>query len=122
MIRVLVVDDHELIREAVSAALVAAGDIDVVGSSADGYEAIHAVPRTLPDVVVMDLSMPRMNGLDATRRMLQTNPAIRVVIFTSAPDGPQVTDALNIGAVACVYKGAGTSELLRVVREAAQVA
>ncbi|MDQ1716223.1 MAG: hypothetical protein QOE71_1684 [Pseudonocardiales bacterium] len=119
MIRVLVVDDHELVRESVSIALLAAGGIDIVGTCADGYEAVLAAAQTHPDVILMDLSMPRLNGLDATRQLLKQDPALQVVIFTSAADGPQVTDALKIGAVSCVFKGAGTAEVVRAVRAAA---
>jgi DNA-binding NarL/FixJ family response regulator len=122
MIRVLVVDDQALIRESVSAVLTAAADIHVVGNSVDGYEAINDDALTRPDVVLMDLSMPRMDGLEATRHLLEQDPSIRILLFTSAPEGRQVSDAMRLGAVACVFKGAGRAELLRAVRAAAPCA
>jgi DNA-binding NarL/FixJ family response regulator len=118
MIRVLVVDDQALIRESVSAVLTGAGDMHVVGNSVDGYEAIDDVALTRPDVVLMDLSMPRMDGVEATRHVLEQNPSIRILLFTAAPDSRQIGDALRLGAVACVFKRAGRSELLRAGRAA----
>jgi len=122
VIRVLVVDDHELIRNLVSAALDAAGGIEVIGSCADGQEACGFAACTRPDVVLMDLSMPRLDGVEATRQILAIDPSIRVVIFTSAAHGQRVQEALGIGAVSCVFKGADTTEVIRAVREAAVAA
>lgn len=90
-----------------------------VVAAANGRDALELVRRDPPDVVLMDLSMPRMGGLEATRHLLGQDPSIRIVLFTSAPDGRQVSDALRLGAVACVFKGAGRTELLRAVRAAA---
>jgi DNA-binding NarL/FixJ family response regulator len=118
MIRVLVVDDHELIRESISSALDAAGGIDVVGSCVDGQDAVGFAASSRPDVVLMDLSMPRLNGVDATRQILANDPSVRVVIFTSAVNGRQVKEAIDIGAVSCVFKGADTTDLIRAVRAA----
>jgi two-component system invasion response regulator UvrY len=106
MIRVLVVDDHELVRTAVCSLLEDAGGFEVVGSCADGQEAVDAVDPLKPDVVLMDLSMPRMGGLEATRRLVAAHPGLRIVIFTSAVDGRQVREAMVAGAVGHVFKTA----------------
>lgn len=119
MIRVLVVDDHKVIRDLVSSALRSAPDIEVIGTCGDGDEACSVAASARPDVVLMDLSMPRLDGVEATRQILANNPVVRVVIFTSAVDGRQALDALEIGAVSCVFKGSGTAEIVRAVRDAA---
>jgi len=118
VIRVLVVDDHEMIRISVSEALGAAGDIEVVGCCVDGQEALGAAALSHPDVVLMDLSMPRMGGVEATRRLLADEPTIRVVIFTSAVRGHVVKDAFAAGAVSCVFKNADCAEVIQAVRAA----
>lgn len=122
MIRVLVVDDHEMIRIAVSSALGAAGGIEVVGSCRDGQEALGVVAHSQPDVVVMDLSMPRLDGVEATRRILASDPSTKIVILTSAIHGRKVLEALAAGAVSCVFKDADANEVIRAVRAAALTA
>jgi DNA-binding NarL/FixJ family response regulator len=117
-VRVLIVDDHELVRTAVSAALHDFGGIDVVGTCVDGLEALAAVEHARPDVVLMDLSMPRLGGVDATRRLMQDHPDLRVVILTSASGGWQTTGALAAGAVSVVYKNADIGEVAAAVRAA----
>ena len=118
MIRVLVVDDHDLVRDAVSSALLASGDIDVVGTCGDGREAVQLFGTLRPDVVVMDLSMPTMGGVDATRELLSVDPSARVVILTSARGGREVDDAFAVGALSCVFKDDDLSELIRAVHSA----
>ena len=118
MIRLLVVDDHELIRLAVSTALDAVDDIVVVGACADGAEAVAVVAYARPDVVVMDLFMPRMGGLEATRQILAAYPQTRIVILTAAGRGPDTRDALAAGAADCLFKDADLDELITAVRGA----
>lgn len=118
MIRVLVVDDHELVRTTVVAALRGAAGIEVVGSCTDGQEAVDAAERTRPDVVLMDLSMPRLGGVEATRRLLATRPGLRIVVLTSMVSGRRVQAALAAGAVACVVKDADTAHVIDAVRAA----
>jgi DNA-binding NarL/FixJ family response regulator len=117
-VRVLVVDDHELVRNAVSAALGVFDGIDVVGTCVDGLEALVAVEHSRPDVVLMDLSMPRLGGVDATRRLMRDHPDLRVVILTSASGGGQTDGALAAGAVSVVYKDADIGKLAAAVRAA----
>ena len=115
-IRVLVVDDHELTRRSIAAELVAAGGIEVIGSCADGVQALDAASLGHPDVVLMDLSMPRMDGVEATALLAARYPSTRVVIFTSAVDGRRVNAALAAGATSCVFKGSPVGDVIHAVR------
>jgi DNA-binding NarL/FixJ family response regulator len=120
MIRVLLVDDHRLVRAGLTSLLETAGDIDVVGQAADGAQAVAAVLDTAPDVVLMDLSMPVMDGVVATRRMLTERPGTRIVMLSSFSDRARVRDAIAAGAVGYVLKDCTTADLLAAVRAAAQ--
>jgi DNA-binding NarL/FixJ family response regulator len=119
MIRVLVVDDHELVRDGVIAALERADGFEVVGSCADGQQAVAEAADARPDVILMDLSMPRLDGVEATRRIVAQEPDARVVILTSAAGSLRVSDARAAGAVDCIFKDADVTELVDVVRRAA---
>lgn len=119
MIRVVVADDHDFVRQGVVAVLENAGDIMVVGSCANGQQAVDCVARARPDVILMDLSMPVLDGVEATRRILAQDSSARIVILTSGAGGRRVNDARAAGAVDCIYKNVDTSEMLRAVRHAA---
>lgn len=119
MIRILVVDDHDLVRDGVIAAIECAGDMRVVGSCADGEQAVVTAQNAHPDVILMDLSMPVLDGVEATRRIVARDPAARVVILTSAAGGRRVDDARAAGAIGCVFKDADIGEVLDSVRRAA---
>lgn len=112
MIRVLVVDDQELVRAGLRTILESGGDISVVGEAADGVAAIDAAERLHPDVVLMDIRMPRMDGVEATRRMTGT----RVVMLTTFDHDEYVVEALRAGASGFLVKDAPSAELLRAVR------
>lgn len=114
-IRVVISDDHEVVRIALSAALTTAG-MSVVGTCADGAEAVAAVARLSPDVVVMDLSMPFMDGIEATRRILAINPDTRVVILTATTSGPAIDAALAAGAAGLAFKDDGIEAVLAAIR------
>ncbi len=114
--RVLVVDDHDVVRHALAAALNTLADIDIVGCCVDGVEAVAAAARLRPDVVVMDLAMPRMGGLDATREILAGAPETRIVVLTAATPGRHTEQALAAGACACLYKDAGLDALIATLR------
>jgi DNA-binding NarL/FixJ family response regulator len=118
VIRVAIVDDHELVRAGLSELLGAAGDIEVVATAADGSEALAAVARGRPDVVLMDLSMPGMGGIEATRGIAAAHPGVRVVALTSFSDSPQVLGALDAGAIGFLLKDASPDELREAVRAA----
>jgi DNA-binding NarL/FixJ family response regulator len=119
MIRVLVVDDHHLVRAGLITLLDAAAGIHVAGEAADGQQAVEVAAATAPDVVLMDLSMPVMDGVAATRRLLAELPGTRVVALTSFSDRQRVTDILTAGATGYVLKDARPDDLLAAVRAAA---
>jgi len=106
LIKVLLVDDHRLVRAGLQSLLQACEDIEVVGSAADGREALELVGEVQPDVVLMDLSMPGMGGVEATRRLLEAHPGVQVVVLTSFSDQEQVLDAVDAGAVGYLLKDA----------------
>jgi DNA-binding NarL/FixJ family response regulator len=120
VIRVVVVDDHELVRAGLVQLLVAAEDIDVVGTAADGADAPEVVSEHRPEVVLMDLSMPGVGGLEATRSIVADHPGIRVIALTSASGSSEVLGALDAGAIGYLLKDASPDELRAGVRAAAR--
>lgn len=116
MIRVLVVDDHAMVREGLAAVLAADGDIEVVGAAANGAEAVDLVRAHVPDVVVMDLSMPVMDGVAATRAVRDAAPGTRVLVLTSFTDRDRVRRAIEAGAVGYQLKDAEPADLRAAVR------
>lgn len=120
MIRVLVVDDHPIVRRGLVDLLSTAEDIEVVAAAANGAEAVTRAAAERPDVVLMDLSMPGMDGCEATRRIVAADPAARVLVLTSFTDQDGILDALDAGAVGYLLKDAEPSELLSSVRAVAR--
>ena len=120
MIRVLIADDHGVVRAGLAELLAARESIEVVGTAADGEEAIELAAAEAPDVVLMDLSMPGMGGVEATRRIVAGNPGIHVVVLTSLSARERILDALDAGAIGYLLKDAGPDELLRGVEAAAR--
>jgi DNA-binding NarL/FixJ family response regulator len=119
VIRVLLVDDHRLLRAGLESLLTAVGDISVVASASDGAEAVAAAADLRPDVILMDLSMPGMGGVEATRKIVAADPSVAVVVLTSFSDRELVLDAVDAGAVGYLLKDAKPEELIRGVRAAA---
>ncbi len=119
MIRVLVVDDHPLVRRGVADLLESTEDIAVIGTAGDGAEAITNLEATPADVVLMDIEMPGMDGVEATRRIVATMPATAVVILTTFADQDRITRALDAGAAGYLLKDAEPDELIRGIRAAA---
>lgn len=119
LISVLVVDDHPVMRWGVVAVLEESGLIRVVGEAVNGSEAVHCVETMHPQVVVMDIGMPVLDGIAATRRLIDACPNTGVVVLTAEPDGDRARAALAAGASAVVPKGAPASTLVRAVRAAA---
>ncbi len=120
MIRVLVADDHQLVRAGLQSLLDGVDDMTVVGAAADGAEAVGLVAETKPDVVLMDLSMPGVDGVEATRRILGGHPDTAVVVLTSYADRDRILDALDAGAIGYLLKDAEPAELLQGIRSAAR--
>ncbi|MFS0734616.1 response regulator transcription factor [Microbacterium sp. 1P10UB] len=119
MIRVLVADDHAMVREGLSAVLAGDGDIEVIGSAAHGAEAIALAVELEPDVVVMDLSMPVMDGIQATRGVRGRVPSTRVLVLTSFSDRARVRQAIEAGATGYQLKDAEPADLRAAVRAVA---
>ncbi|PXX91747.1 two-component system response regulator UvrY [Marinobacter vulgaris] len=118
MIRVLVVDDHELVRSGITRMLADNPDIDVIGEASSGEEAIDFVRKDSPDIVLMDIRMPGIGGLEATRRILRIDDAIRVIVVTACADDPFPTRVMQAGASAYITKGADIREMVRAIRMA----
>ena len=115
-IRVLVVDDHPLFRQGVVHALNTAADITVVGEASSGEEALRLATELMPDIMLLDMSMPGWNGLETTRKVTTVCPATGVVILTGLEDKDTLLGAFRAGARAYVLKGIAGQELARVVR------
>lgn len=120
MIRIVLADDHEVVRFGLSSLLANYGDVEVVGAACDGMEAVAMAAEHAPDVVLMDLSMPGMGGIEATRRILEDRPGTPVLIFTSFSDRDGILDALDAGAMGYLLKDAEPDELMRGIRGAAR--
>ena len=119
MIRVAVVDDHQIVRDGLVALLGALDGLEVVGTAADGTEAIHLVGQTRPDVVVMDIQMPRLDGIEATRFVTGRHEGVRVVMLTMNEDDDTILAAMRAGASGYLIKGSGAEEVERAIRSAA---
>ena len=120
MIRVLIADDHRVVRAGLEALLEGEDDLTVVGVAVDGEEAVRLAAEHHPDVVLMDLSMPRMDGVAATRQIIAAEPAAHVVVLTSFADRDRVLDAINAGASGYLLKDAEPGEVFSAVRAAAR--
>jgi len=118
-VRVLVVDDHKIVRDGLVSLLQAIAGITVVGTASDGVEAVTAVRELSPEVVVMDISMPNLSGIDATRRIGVDQPGVRVLMLTMNEDLATIRSALRAGACGYLLKGAGADEVEQAIRMAA---
>jgi DNA-binding NarL/FixJ family response regulator len=119
-IKLLIVDDHPVVRQGLADIFDATEDIEVVGLATDGVEAVTKSLTYDPDVVLMDLSMPNMDGMAATRFLLDACPHARVLMLTSFSGKERVKDALRAGAVGYLLKDTPTDELIAGVRSAAK--
>jgi len=115
-VRVVLVDDHAVVRSGLAQLLGGADGIEVVGQAGEGGEAVELVRRTRPDVVVMDLQMPGMDGVEATRRIVEEDLGAEVVVLTSYSDSTRIVAALDAGAVGYLLKDADPEDVLAGVR------
>lgn len=116
-IKVLVVDDHFVVRKGVCALLADAQDIEVVGEAGDGRQAVEEAARCAPQVILMDLNLPEIDGVEATRRILAAQPEVRIVILTSADMEEGVLAAVKAGALGYLAKTSQRQEFLEAIRE-----
>lgn len=116
MMRILIADDHTMVRESLVKLLEAAGDVQVVAQAADGIEAIEKAELTRPDIVVADLTMPRLGGLEVVRRLREKLPSTKVLVLTMHQEDEYVLQAVRAGASGYLVKDSAGSELLAAVR------
>lgn len=116
MIRVLVVDDHDLVRTGITRMLADIDDLQVVGQAESGEGALQSARDLRPDVVLMDVKMPGIGGLEATRKLLRSHPDIKVVAVTVCEEDPFPTRLLQAGAAGYLTKGAGLAEMVQAIR------
>ncbi len=115
-LRVMIVDDHRIVREGLQMALEIEEDIEVVGEAGEGREAVEKAQELKPDLILMDVMMPGMNGIDACQKIRELLPETRVVMLTATGDQESVTASLVAGAQGYVLKAASRDELLRALR------
>jgi DNA-binding NarL/FixJ family response regulator len=118
-IRVLAADDQRVVREGLAMLLGLLPDVEVVGTAADGEEALALAGELRPDVILMDLRMPRVDGVEATRRLRASHPEIKVVVLTTYADDRSVLDALRAGALGYLTKDAGADEIRQALQRVA---
>ncbi len=111
----LVVDDHELVRSGISRLLTDAKGIEVVGEAASGEEAVQFAKEHSPDIILMDIRMPGIGGLEATRKITRHNPDVQVIAVTACDDNPYATRLLQAGAAGYITKGADADEMVRAI-------
>ncbi len=119
IVTVLIVDDHEVVRRGLRSFLQSQDDIEVIGEAVNGAEAIDKVEELLPDVVLMDLVMPGMGGIDAIRRLTQISPSSRVLVLTSFSEDDKVFPAIKAGAMGYLLKDVAVEDLARAIRSVA---
>ena len=119
-IKVMIVDDHPVFRQGLRNILAAHGDLHIVGEAADGYEAVELVQELLPDVVMMDINLPNLNGLQATRKLKELCPQVNFIMLTAYDDEEQVYHAIRAGASSYHAKDVSPERLVDVIRHVNQ--
>jgi DNA-binding NarL/FixJ family response regulator len=120
VIRVVLAEDHAVVRAGLERLLATAGDIEVVGQAVDGERAVELVGELLPDVVLMDIEMPNLNGIEATKRIMEANGDVQIVVLTSFADREKIEAALDAGAIGYLLKDAEPDDVIRGVQAAAR--
>ncbi len=115
-IRILVADDHPIVRDGLIAILSTQPDLDVVGEAATGSETVQQVATLQPDVVLLDLEMPDLDGVEAMRRIRESHPGVRVIVFTAFDTDERILGAVRAGAQGYLLKGAPREEIFRAIR------
>jgi len=116
-IRLLIVDDHELVREGLIAMMGVEPDLNVVGQAANGQEAVELARSLRPDVILLDLAMPQMDGIEATREIKSENPDARILIITSFSEDEKVYQAVKAGALGYLMKDSSPEDLMRAIHD-----
>lgn len=114
---IVLADDHQIVRQGLRALLGAESDMRVIAETGDGLEAVELVERLQPDVLVVDVMLPGLNGLEVTRQARQRSPVTRVVVLSMRASGAYVAEALRGGAAAYVLKASGVADLVQAIRE-----
>ena len=120
MIRVLLAEDHPVVRTGLEELLGSEDDVEVVGSVGNGEEAVAAFPGLAPDVILLDISMPELNGIEAARKVLELDPDARIVILTASSERAQIVDAIGAGALGYLLKDSSPVDLIDGIRAAAR--
>lgn len=115
-VRILLVDDHDVVRQGIGALIAEEDDFELVGEASDGRTALEMVPELVPDVVIMDVMMPELNGIEATRRIIDMTGGVRVLALSMHSDKRFIREALRAGAAGYIEKRATFGELARAVR------
>jgi DNA-binding NarL/FixJ family response regulator len=118
-LRVLIAEDHQTVREGLKLILQSQSDVEIIGEAADGTAAVESAKRLLPDVVLMDISMPKTSGLRATKLLRECCPQVKILALTRHNDGAYLQEMLRAGASGYVLKQSSSAELLRAIREIA---
>jgi two-component system, NarL family, response regulator LiaR len=116
-IRVLIADDHVVVRKGIRALLATEPGIDVVGEATDGAEAVRAAAELRPDIILMDIVMPTMDGIEAVRRIMAAQPGSRILVLTSFATDDQIFPALKAGALGYLLKDTGPEDLVQAIRQ-----